>query len=387
MERSTQQVTLFGTRMAKIGKKVALLSTGDELTNGDVLNTNSQTIALELYNQFIQPGLHLTASDEQIQIEESIRFLLKNHEALIITGGLGPTSDDRTRFALSQVLNEVLEFDEHCWQHIVARLQSLSLPIPENNRIQCLFPRSAEILPNDNGTAAGCLVMHEQKPIFMLPGPPFECRPMVIRDILPYLLKNGFSQRQYRCEWLLTGVSEGSIAELLDPLIAASHCSIGYRVNWPYLEVKLQADDESEFEKMRMQVDDFIGLNSVSPCKQKASQQLKDWIISNRKLITIDDRMSGGLLAIVLLSPDSHPYLRFTPIPPEDSDYHIVLTGLENYWHNKNEPNLVNLTLFKDQEFIYQKKISIPFRKERTPLYAVELCCWEILSSLSQRNL
>lgn len=365
-----------------VAKKVGILSTGDELINGDVLNTNSQSIALELYNHFVPPGLHLTAGDEQAQIEESLRFLLKNHQAVIISGGLGPTSDDRTRFALSEVLNETLEFNEACWQRIVARLQSFSLPIPENNRSQCLFPGGAKILANANGTAAGCLVVQDQKPIFMLPGPPHECMPMLQQDVLPYLIENGFSYPQYRCEWLLLGVSEGSIAALLDPLLAASNCNLGYRINWPYLEVKLQACEHLEFEKIHRQIERLIGLNSVSSHKEKASQRLKQWIIANEPTLIIDDQMSGGLLATLLSSPESYKYLQFTQLPAERHDYRIVLTGLENYWQNIQEPNLINLVIFKNQSLIHQQTMQVPFRKERTPLYATELCCWEVLKCL-----
>lgn len=367
--------------MAQIGS-IALLSTGDELINGDVLNTNSQSIALELFNHFIQPGLHLTAGDDQAQIEACIRFLLKDHSGLIITGGLGPTSDDRTRFALSNVLNEELKFDDPCWQRIVNRLNSFSLPIPENNRIQCLFPSSATILINDNGTAAGCLVLCDHKPIFMLPGPPFECLPIVTRDVLPYLQKTGFTHVHYRREWLLLGVSEGSVAAMLDPLVARSHCNIGYRINWPYLEVKLQTDDSLELATVSEQINVLIEPNSVSSHKQKASQQLKQWIITNNCTIVIDDQMSGGLLATTLLSPESFRYLHFTQALLETGHYHITLTGLENYWHNNTGSNVLNLLIFKNRERAHQITVSVPFRKERTPLYAVELGCWEILKFL-----
>ena len=98
-------VPIYPVKGYEIMPKIALLSTGDELVNGDVLNTNSQHLARQLLDHAIQPGLHITASDDQNQIESAMRFLLADHAGLIITGGLGPTSDDRTRFALEAVLN------------------------------------------------------------------------------------------------------------------------------------------------------------------------------------------------------------------------------------------------------------------------------------------
>ncbi len=215
--------------MADLTPKVALLSTGDELTNGSVLNTNSFQFADRLFDHFIQPGMHLTVNDDQSQIEQGIRFLLAGHQALVISGGLGPTSDDRTRFALSTVIAQPLIFDEESWQRIVARLNRLALQIPECNRQQCLFPIDAEIYPNDNGTAPGCRITFGEQQIFMLPGPPFECMPMLTEKVIPFLLSKNYARPQFRYQWLLLNVSEGNIAALLDPLVENSGCQIGYR--------------------------------------------------------------------------------------------------------------------------------------------------------------
>ena len=258
--------------------EIALLSTGDELANGDVLNTNSRIMAQRLFDQNIQPGMHLTVNDQQAEITLAMRFLLKNHAALIITGGLGPTSDDRTRYSLAEVLKTELVFNDDCWERIVERLQRLSLPIPDSNRQQCLFPPQAVILPNENGTAAGCQVMHDQQPIFMLPGPPYECLPIFEQKVLPYLLNAGFAKPLFRRQWLLLGVSEGSIAQQLDPLVEHSGCYIGYRFDQPYLEVKLLSANKNLFEAMSGKINELIGIKSISHQKEKASVQLLKWI-------------------------------------------------------------------------------------------------------------
>lgn len=363
--------------MAEIIRKVALLSTGDEITNGDILNTNGYAIAQQLFEHNIQPGLHLTASDDQTEIETAMQFLLRDHAALIITGGLGPTSDDRTRFALSHVLKAELIFDETCWQRVVERLQRLSLAIPETNRQQCLFPRDAIIFANDNGTAAACQIIHGQQSIFMLPGPPFECLPIFTQKVLPYLQANGYARPLFRCEWLLLGVSEGSIAALLDPLMENSGCYIGYRVNQPYLEVKLQSADKTALEKMRSQIAALISAQSISTRKEKASAQLIQWLLEKQCILTIDDQATGGLLATTLLNPATHPYLRFGPLT-DPAAIQITLSGLEPYWHNRPEQNFLQVSIHTNQHE-HHATLSIPFRKERTPLFAMEMACWQIV--------
>ncbi len=368
--------------MAKIINKIALLSTGDELVNGDVLNTNSHHIARQLFDHTIQPGLHITASDDQSQIESAIRFLLVDHAGLIITGGLGPTSDDRTRFALEAVLNTPLVFDEVCWEQVVERMRRFSLPIPESNRQQCLFPPDAIIFPNNNGTAAGCQVMHGQQPIFMLPGPPFECLPIFENHVLPYLLSQGYAQPLFRCEWLLLGVSEGSIAELLDPLVKGSGCYVGYRINHPYLEIKLQSADAAALEKMRGHFETIIGAQSVSHCRQKASAQLKQYIHENSCALQIDDQATGGLLATILLDPASFPYLDFSCVQVNPDAIRITLRGMDSYWRDQAQSQTQLKLEINTGNFRHHTELMIPFRRERTPAYAVEFASWEILKSI-----
>lgn len=367
--------------MAEIMPKIALLSTGDEIINGDVLNTNSQTFAHLLFAENIQPGQHATASDDQAEIEQTIRFLLAGHAGLIITGGLGPTSDDRTRFALAKVLDTELVFDEACWRQVMQRLQRLSLPIPDTNRQQCLFPRNAIIFSNDNGTAAGCLVMHGRQPVFMLPGPPFECLPIFEKQVLPYLQTHGFARPLLRCEWLLLGVSEGSIAALLDPLMENSDCYVGYRINPPYLEVKLQSAHPQAFEKLRAQFQALIGGQSISTQKQKASAQLIALISALQIPIQITDHATGGALSAAILTLDTYPYLHFNEPVKGAGAIQIVIRGLENYWRRQPSSDLLNISL-SYQGHSYDLSAQAPFRQARTVLYAVEIACREILECL-----
>src|SRR3990167_2392698 len=99
------------TRQTLSSNKIALLATGDEIINGDILNSNAQEIAHCLFNHGMSIGIQMVAPDNLNEIETAIHFLLKNHRALIITGGLGPTSDDITRFAVSNALQSPLVFN------------------------------------------------------------------------------------------------------------------------------------------------------------------------------------------------------------------------------------------------------------------------------------
>ncbi|MBS0349900.1 MAG: competence/damage-inducible protein A [Proteobacteria bacterium] len=362
--------------------RIALLSTGDELIFGDVINTNSQMLAQGLFDHAILPGTQATAGDNQFDIEQAIHFLLTDHQALIITGGLGPTSDDRTRFALSQVLATELIYDPTSWQRILDRLNKLSLPIPEINRQQCLFPRNAVIFPNDHGTAAACLVVHQQKPIFMLPGPPSECLPIFEKYVIPYLIEQGFQKSLYRQQWLLLGVSEGSIAAQLDPLVINTDCTVGYRTNWPYLEVKLYSLDQAALVSLQDKFEAIIGALSISHHRETASAQLKKWILQKSCHVAINDQATGGRLAALLLEPENYQYFHFNG---NNQNYHqMTMTGLENYWSGKHEADNFELYMKLPNGKQLNKSFQFGYRRERVLAMAVETACWQFLLFISR---
>ena len=231
---------------------VALIATGDELTTGDILNTNGATIAQQLFSNGIIVGEHVIVADNEAAICKAITYQLQNHHTLIITGGLGPTSDDLTRFALAKYLQTRLVFNEEVWNTICQRLQKRNFPIHESNRQQALFPEGATILPNLHGSAAGCIVKPNEQQIFMLPGPPKECLPMFTDYVLPKLTH--LFQPHYRIKWLLTGVLEGEIAAKIEAAIPHLNCHFGYRWNYPDLEFKLSAGDAATLEQAKKEI-------------------------------------------------------------------------------------------------------------------------------------
>jgi nicotinamide-nucleotide amidase len=236
--------------------KVGFIATGDELTHGDILNTNAQSMVKKIYPFGLAIGQHVLVNDDENEIVNALHYQLTYHDIIILSGGLGPTSDDKTRFALSQCIGKTLLFNEANWKKIVTRLEKYNRPIGDHNRQQALFPEDAIILDNLNGTAAGCSVEYKGKTIFMLPGPPNECLPMFEQYVLPVLQK--FSSPQYRFKYLLTGVSEGDIAAELDAAVAHLNCRTGYRVNKPELEFKLSTNNKTNFEEAKKLVEVIV---------------------------------------------------------------------------------------------------------------------------------
>lgn len=365
------------TRDTRSTNKIALLATGDEISHGDILNTNSQEIAHRLFKQGMHVGNHMVTCDDIAEIEKAINFLLESHNALIITGGLGPTSDDLTRYALGKATHRELIFDEPVWDEIVQRLKRFGYDTPPlSNRQQALFPEGAMIIPNPNGTAAGCMLEYNNKLIVMLPGPPPECLPMLEQITLPALIKAGFSQIEYHKNWLLFGVSEGEIAEKLDALAKPYDCITGYRLFYPYIEFKIHSNNQQDFEKLIAEVEETIQPYIFGNGKKTASEILRAELEKIDFTLNICDYATGGLLESTIKTPKTFSHLVF--IHHQNDSPHLTIHGLEEFWHSAQ---ITQTKLKLSFDFAHKKEsveFTIPLRGHRVKQYAVEFICWKI---------
>jgi len=374
------------TRKVSAVNKIALLATGDELINGDILNTNAQEIARRLFALGMHPGMHLITADTTSDLEQAIHFLLTTHRALIITGGLGPTSDDLTRFALSNATNLPLVFDEPTWDIIVARLKHFGYDSPPvSNRQQALFPKGATIIQNPNGTASGCMLNHNDQLIFMLPGPPMECLPMVTKVVLPTLKDAGFQHIEFYKSWLLFGVSEGQIAEELDNIAKPHDCVTGYRLAYPYIEFKIFSNVQHAFEIVLPQLETNIKPYLIGNGTQTASEQLRNLLPTLNKPIHICDLATGGLLETTLKTPKTFNQLEFTSTVTDHHD--ILITGLDEFWQSKDVTQTQLSIEFNFSSKQNKVSTTIPFRGDRVKHYAVEFICWKVLDFLTNEFL
>jgi nicotinamide-nucleotide amidase len=363
--------------------KIAILATGDEISNGDILNTNAQEIARKLFDNGMHVGTHMVAPDKIADIEEAILFLLQTHSALIITGGLGPTSDDLTRYALANAVKRPLVFDEACWENIVKRLKHFGYHTPPaSNRQQALFPETATLIPNPNGTAAGCTLLHNKQMIFMLPGPPAECLPMFNEVVLPALKTAGFSQVEYHKNWLLFGVSEGQIAEELDILAKPYDCITGYRLFYPYIEFKLHSNNSNDFAALVPQIEKTIQPFLIHDGQFTASKIVREKLEKLNFILTICDYATGGALEVAINTPSTHKNINFTNNP--NTTQHITIKGLDEFWQNAGgtQTNLhIHFNLDNRQETI---DVKIPFRGQHVKLYAAEFVCSKLYQFLER---
>ena len=365
--------------------KIGFIITGDEIINGEITNTNSQYMAEKLFELGFTIGNHITTTDHQADIIAGLRFLLNTHKVVIMSGGLGPTTDDRTRFALAEALGTTLEFHQPSWEALSARLQRFQVPVTENNRQQALFPAGSTVIPNDTGTAAGCFLKtaHEQL-IFLLPGPPSENRPMFADFVIPTLKSSLQPRTALFYKWRLFGVGEGAIAEKLEQLVAGFPCQTGYRAHRPYVDFKLYVFDHAVAEKLCHPIEELLAPYIVCPVEKTASECLREDLQNRSGFVAIDDQVTGGLLQAALLRPETIGKVGFCGDPisnrPRPHIY-LQINGLQAYWQGRTS-GTTHLDILVRREGIPNEDIlvskELPLRASYTLGFAVEYIAVEV---------
>lgn len=226
--------------------KANLLTIGTEIVNGEVVNSNAAWISTQLETMNIRVLRHLTVRDHRDEVMAGLRFLtLDQDEILIVTGGLGPTSDDLTRALVAEFTGRNLEFDDQVFSDLARLYEKRGLPLREAHRHQCWFPKGSERLSNPVGTALG-FYLKGSPHIFVLPGPPRELEGMWREGVLPRL-KPMVPPTAYQWHrWTYFGVPESEVAEVVEKVIAGHDLEVGYRAQVPYVRVKLFADPKKD---------------------------------------------------------------------------------------------------------------------------------------------
>lgn len=362
---------------------IAIMATGDEIIQGDTLNTNTHGIAHALTSEGLSIGLHLSCSDNEASMIECLKFISQRHDIIILIGGLGPTSDDRTRFALAAFLKVTLIVFPEALAHIKARLARAKLLLNAGNRQQALFPKGAILLPNPNGTAMGCIYRSKNKCFVLLPGPPRECISMFNEYVLPVL-----QQTAHRCDtqvlkWRLFGVAEGQIAEMLDAALSHVDAETGYRLETPYLEFKVRC---KAHEVLRVQevIAPLVLPYMIAPPEEKASERLCRVITAMKVPVVIIDEVTGGLLQGLIQRPSNYRWLTFHDTGKSKLYFH--LTGLDEFWLNLAcESAMTTLMIqYHDETKDGSESHQIPYRGAFVVDYAAEWLCFRILHLIDQ---
>jgi nicotinamide-nucleotide amidase len=307
-----------------------VLSVGTELLLGQVLDTNSQFVAVELAKLGIDCYFRSTVGDNKQRLKDAIRIALNRADVLITTGGLGPTADDLTTECLAEFFQSELVFDQEVFDYISALFRERNYPMPESNRKQALRPVGADKLPNPAGTAPGLIWRlgkevlarvgieepEKERIVLTFPGVPRELKAMWRETAAPFLQRIYTPGVLWSIELKHYGIGESALAEQYAHLLERANPTVA-----PYaghgecrLRVTAKANDVAEAKKIAEPVIEEIRQGSGHKCYGADDDTLESVIgklLSERELkLSVAESCTGGLVSQRLTDiPGSSNYI------------------------------------------------------------------------------
>ena len=290
--------------------KATILTIGDEILIGQIIDTNAAWMSQKLTALGISVVERVTVSDEHQPIKEGIQYCLNKSDIVLMTGGLGPTKDDITKVAIADYLGVEMEFHESVYERIKAIFAPRNIPLTDAHKEQCYLPQNVEILTNSMGTAPGMLWNHGSKQIVSMPGVPYEMKAIMTEQLLPKLAQRADRKVILHRTIMTAGMGESSIADRIEDLVEAfePELSIAYLPGLAQVRLRITAKGDDE-QKLQSQLDEAVdkvsnrledlvyGYDEIS--LQEALQQL--CIERNVKVGTAES-CTGGYLSHLITS-------------------------------------------------------------------------------------
>lgn len=290
--------------------KTAILTVGTEILFGQIVNTNAAFLSRELNNLGYDVMYHYSVGDNPGRLAELIEFAFRDCDMIITTGGLGPTQDDLTKEVIAQAMGDRLVVSPEALSALKDRYERSGRPMTENNLKQANMPESAQMLPNDQGTAPGFWLEKKGKIIVSMPGPPREMTNMFEKEVKPRLISRQDSVIYYKI--LRTfGLGESKMETVLLPLIDGQtdptiatyakegECSLRIASKRPTKE-----EAEAAVEDMTARVLDIIGEYVYSTDNEELADVVANMLLEKNITISCAESCTGGLFAGTLINTD-----------------------------------------------------------------------------------
>lgn len=283
--------------------RVEMLSTGDEVLHGQIIDTNAAWLADYLFQQGLPMTGRETVGDSLNALIETLQERSHIADILIVNGGLGPTSDDLSAQAAAKACGvELIEHPE--W---ITRMEALfarsGRSMAASNRKQAQIPAHAEILDNRVGTACGFVLTLNKCQIFFTPGVPSEFKVMVDEQILPRIRQQFTFPNPPLCLRLTTfGLSESDLAAQLDDMALPPDVILGYRSSNPIIELKLtgpsarQVEMEKAWEKVKQVAGDHTLFEGTAGLPAVLAQRLQQQGLT----LALSEQFTAGLINLQL---------------------------------------------------------------------------------------
>lgn len=300
--------------------KAEIITIGDEILIGQIVDTNSQWIGTELNKIGVSVYQISSIQDDKQHILNALKEAESRVDIVIITGGLGPTKDDITKYTIAEYFNDTLTLNESVVNHIQALFKKYNIPFGELNRLQGMVPTKATVLNNNYGTAPGMWFFENETVFVSLPGVPNEMKGLMEFEVLPRI------QKQFKLPFIIHktiityGLGESSLAERIEYFEnnLPEFIKLAYLPNYGKVRLRLSAkgDDkkllennlQKQIEELYQLIPDIItGIDDGGQIEQTIGNLLKQ----KGKTIGTAESLTGGKIASTIVSvPGSSAYYK-----------------------------------------------------------------------------
>jgi nicotinamide-nucleotide amidase len=301
-----------------------LLTIGDEILYGQIVDTNSQWMSVELSNIGVKVIRKTSVPDQEKEILDAFAEAEKRVDIVLITGGLGPTSDDITKPCLAKFFECGMTMNEEALAEVTEFFKSRGRELTEMNRQQAVLPKACVKITNPVGTAPGMWFEKNEKVFMSMPGVPHEMKRMLTEQVIPRIKKKYTLPVIYHKIIRTIGQGESFLAEKISPWEKAlpSHIKLAYLPSLGEVKLRLtcfgtslselEKEAEEMIEKLRPYIDQYIYAYGDDPIEVAIGTLLRE----NNLTLSIAESCTGGRVSHLITSvPGSSEYFQGSIVP------------------------------------------------------------------------
>lgn len=286
-----------------------IITIGDEILIGQIVDTNSAWMAQQLNELGIRVKQITSISDDKQHIIDALNEAQKRADIILITGGLGPTKDDITKLTLAEYFNVNLVLNEEALENVTRIFARYHRPVTEINRKQAEVPENCTIIQNPQGTAPGMHFQENGKHIFCMPGVPFEMKAIMETSVLPYIKANFIGHTLLHENILTVGIGESFLATEIEDIENAlpSHIKLAYLPKLGQVRLRLTANydgvyNSNEIVSYKNQIVERVHKNVFAEEDITLEEAILNILIKKNKKLSTAESCTGGYISHLFTS-------------------------------------------------------------------------------------
>jgi nicotinamide-nucleotide amidase len=286
-----------------------ILTVGNEIINGVITDTNRETVARELRSVGISTRGMSSVGDDVPIIADALSTAMSKAHVTVVSGGLGPTEDDKTSEAAARFLGVSLEKNDEQLARIEQRFLQWGRRMSPSNAKQAMFPAGAVVLPNDYGTAPGFLIEKDHRMALFFPGIPRELLPMLRERGIPAILRRFGVPNQVFTTRTITvyGLAESKLGEILADIAAdEENYHLAFLPSFPIIRLRMDAkagaphEADKILDEKEQILNERIGENIISYDGRSMEAVLSELLHSRRLTLALAESITGGMIGEML---------------------------------------------------------------------------------------